>query len=525
MSAGSTSSTSEPARVGSADGGFDSAFSDRVRLYLKSTFLVNTLLFVLSFAVYVSGGDAEYAGGDLVTNIIIAVVTAINGMAWFLVSVRKQTFWSSLLTAAFITLVLCASYAHVATHVPDDPNPTRSAVFATTMVGVVLVLRASLVPSPTIATIVVGVLCMTFPLFMSRPSVLGEGWVPFSWLIALAVVFVVITAVTSHTVYGLERRMSAATQLGKYRLESLLGRGGMGEVYLAQHALLQRPTAIKLLRDASTSETRARFRREVQTASGLSHPNTVEIYDYGRTSEGVFYFAMEYVEGANLAEVVRTTGAMPAARVVHVLSQAAGSLAEAHDRGLVHRDVKPSNLMLCERGGVFDTLKVLDFGLVKDLSAPEEPESQGLAGTPLYLAPEAILKAAGFVAQSDVYALGATGYFLLTGHAPFESGSLVEVLSDHLATPAPRPACDDPDLADLIQQCLAKEPHDRPADARAVAERLERCATSGSWTQRDAGIWWAEHREVVEAARSETPVAAGTSARFRRSSGTGGSSQ
>ena len=500
--------------VGPSKAGFDSAFSDRVRLYLKVTFCINTLFFVIGLSVFISGGDAQSGTGDLGTLLTIGAVTGLNGMAWFLISVRRQTFWSSLLTAAVTTLALTASYAYVATNIPDDPNPSRTGLYVIALVGVILVLRASIVPSPTAATVVVGVLCMSLPTIMTRPDISVEGWVPFFWQTALAVVFVVVTAVTSQTVYGLERRMSAATQLGQYRLQHLLGRGGMGEVYLAEHALLQRPTAVKLLRDASATSTRARFRQEVQTASGLSHPNTVEIYDYGRTSEGVFYFAMEYVEGATLDDVVRSTGAMTPARVLYLLAQAAGALGEAHDRGLVHRDIKPSNLMLCQRGGQFDTLKVLDFGLVRDLSEPASGQDRGLAGTPLYLAPEAILSADGFVPQSDVYALASTAYFLLAGRAPFDGTDLVEVLSDHLATSPPRPDCSDSSLADLIIRCLAKDPLDRPADARAFAHELENCEQFGEWKQRDATIWWAEHTDVVAAVRDIHQSGVGSRSRF-----------
>jgi serine/threonine-protein kinase len=289
----------------------------------------------------------------------------------------------------------------------------------------------------------------------------------------------------------------------------------MGEVYLATHALLNRPTAVKLLRDGSTATARERFRQEVQVASGLTHPNTVEIYDYGRTPEGVFYFAMEYVEGATLDEVVRATGVMPPARVVHVLEQAAASLAEAHGRGLVHRDVKPSNLMLCERGGTQDTLKVMDFGLVHEIGGEKVSRDGVLTGTPLFLAPEAILDVAGATAESDVYALGVTAYFLLAGRAPFEDGDLVEILSDHLVTPPPPLDVGDVELVDLVMRCLAKEPAQRPPNARALLSALEACANHGRWSADDARIWWAEHGASVSSARATAGGAAqpGTSSR------------
>ena len=343
---------------------------------------------------------------------------------------------------------------------------------------------------------------MICPLYVAQPRVIGAGWEFFVWMVVLALVVVAVTMVTSRTVYGLERRMIAEKQLGQYQLQKLVGRGAMGEVYLAKHALLRRPAAVKLLRDASAASARERFRQEVQTASGLSHPNTIEIYDYGRTPDGIFYFAMEYVEGATLEDIITATGPMPPGRVIHLLRQAAGSLREAHQRGLVHRDLKPSNLMLCERGGVFDTVKVLDFGLVRDLGESNEEESSGLLGTPMYLAPEAILDSGGFVQQSDVYAFGATAYFLLTARPPFTSGSLVEILSDHLATEPIAPDCKDKVLVDLVMQCLRKNPDERPADAVALVAALDACASNGLWEAREADIWWAEHREVITARKA-----------------------
>jgi len=508
-------------RLGGSEGGFDSAFSDRVRLYLRSTFFINLLFVGLSGGVQLTGGDGR-VDVDWGPFISMSCVTAFNGMAWFLSMARRQTFWSAMLTAGLTTLVLTGAYAHVAMTLPNDPMPSRSALYAVSLVGAILVLRASIVPSPTLATLVVGALCMAFPLYLSRPGVIDDGWVSYLWRLSLAIVFVAVSAVASRTIYGLERRMFSATQLGQYRIERMLGRGGMGEVYLAQHALLARPTAVKVLRDASTGSSRSRFRREVQTASGLSHPNTVEIYDYGRTSEGLFYFAMEFVEGATLEEIVRSTGPMPAERVVFLLRQAAEALGEAHERGLVHRDVKPSNLMVCERGGAFDTLKVLDFGLVRDLGDRDD-RGRGLAGTPLFLAPESIVEENGFLPQSDVYALGATAFFLLTGQAPFEGGSLVEILSDHLATPAPRPDIADEALAELVGRCLAKDPAERPADARELADSLDACPSAADWSRRDAQVWWSEHAEVVAATREQNSASEvlGLSRRTRRTTSGG----
>ena len=224
---------------------------------------------------------------------------------------------------------------------------------------------------------------------------------------------------TSQVIYGLRAQVVEAERMGQYVLEKRR-RSGMGTVYLARHALLRRPTAIKLLpADKAGAETISRFEREVQNTSMLSHPNTVAIFDYGRTPEGVFYYAMEYLEGVDLQRLVERFGPQSPARVVHILAQICGALAEAHARGLVHRDVKPANAILCERGGVPDTGKVVDFGLVKDMGtrarspagsdAALQTDINTIVGTPADLAPEAIASPDEVDARSEIYAIGAVG--------------------------------------------------------------------------------------------------------------------
>ena len=191
----------------------------------------------------------------------------------------------------------------------------------------------------------------------------------------------------------------------------------MGKVYRARHALLRRPTAVKLLEAASASgEAVTRFEREVQAASSLTHPNTIAIFDYGRTPEGVFYYAMEFLDGITLGELVGEDGAQPESRVVFIMRQMVESLAEAHAAGMIHRDLKPSNVMLCERGGLRDFAKVLDFGLVRaeDSDDLTVTSVESLTGTPLYLSPEALESPETVSPRSDVYQLGAIAYYLLT---------------------------------------------------------------------------------------------------------------
>ncbi len=309
----------------------------------------------------------------------------------------------------------------------------------------------------------------------------------------------------SYLLGRLQNRFDRARKLGRYEIVEKIGEGGMGKVYRARHALLRRPTAVKLLDAGSASEEAVRrFEREVQSASSLTHPNTIAIFDYGRTPEGTLYYAMEYLEGTTVAELVAADGAQPEARVVHLMRQAAASLAEAHSVGLVHRDLKPSNVMLCTRGGMHDFVKVLDFGLVRDLTGADAGADlaltrvESLTGTPLYLSPEALESPERVGPWSDVYQLGAVAYYLLTGRHVFVGESLVEVLSQHLnKTPAPpsqmRGETISADLEKLVLQCLEKDPDRRPGSGAELEEALAECRVDGAWTPRQAREWWAEY--------------------------------
>ncbi|TDJ57168.1 MAG: serine/threonine protein kinase [Planctomycetota bacterium] len=300
----------------------------------------------------------------------------------------------------------------------------------------------------------------------------------------------------------MSNRMRKAERLGQYTLEEKIGEGGMGSVYKAKHAMLRRPTAIKLIKEGQVKpETLVRFEREVQLTSQLANPNTVAIYDYGRTPEGVFYYAMEYLPGITLDNLVLNDGPQPERRVVHILRQICSSLAEAHARGMIHRDIKPANIMLLERGGLYDVIKVLDFGLVKDITSGDQNVTamNTVPGTPHFLSPEAIQHPDAIDARSDLYAVGAVGYFLLTGSFVFSGTSAIEVLgkqvNDTPEDPSERLGRSlDPYLEGLILQCLAKDPADRPADAGVLLEALSSGYQSpiGTWTQKEAAVWWAE---------------------------------
>jgi serine/threonine-protein kinase len=311
----------------------------------------------------------------------------------------------------------------------------------------------------------------------------------------------------------LSRQFGRVQRLGAYTLERKISEGGMATIHLARHALLKRPTAIKILKKhVATDEFIHRFEREVQLASQLLHPNTVEIYDFGRTAEGQPYYVMEYLDGVTLAELVEFSGRAPAGRSIHVLRQVAAALREAHLRGMIHRDVKPENVMLCRRGED-DVVKLLDFGLVKNLERAETRDitkQLKIIGTPRYMAPERLLDPADVDASSDIYALGAVGYFLLTGKPLFEGDDSLAISNQVLHAPAPRVSASVqvPDGLDaLIASCLEKDRARRPRNAQAVVDALDRLASRQAWTQRDAAAWWEDYRR-----RSRPSPAAGQAA-------------
>ena len=323
-------------------------------------------------------------------------------------------------------------------------------------------------------------------------------------------------AVSSRQIYGLQKDVARAQRLGQYTLEDKIGEGGMGAVYRARHSFLRRPTAIKLIRSqVASADTLARFEREVQLTSALTNPNTIAVYDYGRTEDGIFYYAMEYLPGIPLDRLIKDDGPQPAARVVHLLKQICASLAEAHGVGLVHRDVKPANVMLCARGGLYDVVKVLDFGLVKDVAADDAAltAAHHIVGTPLYMAPESINGSTPVDARSDVYAVGGVAYALITGHPVFSGKSGVDIIGHHLHS-IPLPPSQklgvavDPFLERLILRCLSKRPEDRPADAGALLAQIEEGWTGATWTQAEARTWWETTGAPMLEARRDTETAA-----------------
>jgi hypothetical protein len=373
------------------------------------------------------------------------------------------------------------------------------------VVTTALIARAAVVPTPARWTLAVSAAAALPPVVVTWVFHAGSGGpAPGRTLVALmwCTLAVAISTLVSRIIYGLREEVREARQLGQYTLEEKLGEGGMGQVFRARHAMLRRPTAVKLLPPGHAGEAALRrFEREVQLTSILTHPNTVQVFDYGRTADGIFYYAMEYMDGLNLDQLVALHGAQPPARIVHVLRQVVGALGEAHGVGLIHRDVKPSNIILCERGGVPDVAKVFDFGLVRFSGRDADASLTGantIAGTPLFLSPEAIKSPDSVDARSDLYAVGGVAYYLLAGRHVFEGQSVVEICGHHLHTPpvppsrklgAPLPA----DLEALVLSCLEKDPARRPRGARELGDRLDALAESLPWTEEDARAWWAAH--------------------------------
>jgi hypothetical protein len=315
----------------------------------------------------------------------------------------------------------------------------------------------------------------------------------------------------SHRLEVLRQEASAARRLGHYQLKERLGAGGMGEVYLAEHVLLRRPCAIKLIRPERAGDPRnlARFEREVQATATLTHPNTVEVYDYGHADDGTFYYVMEYLPGLSLEELVKQHGPLPPARAVHLLRQVCGALQEAHAAGLIHRDIKPGNIIVGRRGGLCDVAKLLDFGLVQAHGL--NPDGQQLtqegviAGTPAYMSPEQAAARGDLDGRSDLYSLGAVAYFLLTGQPPFSRDTAVQTLAAHLSEPVVPPDQHRPDLpADLqavLLRCLEKGPGRRFPEAASLEQALGQCGCAAGWTREQAAAWW---RAVAAEPQRET---------------------
>lgn len=513
--------SSGQARLGSlasASSGGLGVIQERIALFAKVGFLISAVFYAMGWYVHFS-----FIGASLTDEAHSHVdqwhagATLVFLSTWLLARRKRPYSFGALALIDAGSLVLIATaFAGMAYQSRDlaGVHVGLLAVFST------VVLRAVLVPSEARRTawmtaLAVSSIPIVASFLIQDPAVTGYrqhlGTIPEGYKVSYiigqglwAAAATVVATIASSVIYGLHEEVRAARQLGQYTLEDKIGEGGMGSVYRARHAMLRRPTAVKLLHPDVSERQIKRFEREVQLTAMLTHPHTIVVYDYGRTPEGIFYYAMEYLDGFNLDVLVQIAGPQAPGRVIHWMRQACGALSEAHSVGLIHRDVKPANVYVCERGGYPDFVKVLDFGLVKEIDGGDAGRvsistESVITGTPLYLSPEAIKTPKEIDARSDLYALGCVAYYLLTGANVFEGGSVVEICGHHLHThPEPpsarlgKPIASD--LETIVLDCLAKNPDNRPATARALADRLAACADAGSWNESSARAWWDGHR-------------------------------
>jgi serine/threonine-protein kinase len=324
----------------------------------------------------------------------------------------------------------------------------------------------------------------------------------------------------SYRIQILQRQAFEAKQLGQYNLKEKLGAGGMGEVYLAEHRLLRRPCAVKLIRpeQAGDAVSLQRFEREVRAMATLTHWNSVEVFDYGHAEDGTFYYVMEYLPGLSLDALVAQHGPLPPERAIHFLRQVCRALREAHGIGLLHRDIKPSNVIACERGQVPDVAKLLDFGLVQDIGLGKDSDKLTMQGTilgsPPFVSPEQAKGKTDLDTRSDIYSLGGVAYYLLTGQPPFVRDTALQMLMAHAYEPVVPPAdlqpCIPGDLQEIVLRCLEKEPEKRFPDVDSLEKALARCEVADLWTEERAAAWWKEKGRATREAKETRPEVVAT---------------
>jgi hypothetical protein len=494
--------------LAAVEGELDSAVATRfvqhrLALFAKVVFFYGLAYLVMAGIVAASGAERFFSPGREAH--LLSVVIA--GSMW-LVARRERTLSPRTLNGLDGTGTLAVVVAVVIMGHRYASWTAWGAVAGLLSVLHVTLARAIIVPSSARRTFVITALAflaqaVSQMVVVPPAGATAEFGSPVLRLLGPVFIGGTCTAlatVASAVIYGLHREVTEAQKLGQYTLEERIGEGGMGEVYRASHAMLRRPTAIKLLRGGSDRELR-RFEQEVQLTARLTHPNTISIFDYGRTPDGAFYYAMELLDGLTLEELVERNGLQSPSRIIHLLRQACAALREAHGAGLIHRDIKPANIFLCRHGGLPDVVKVLDFGLVKELKHGErinESNVNLLVGTPLYMSPEGIAAPAKVDERSDLYALGAVGYFLLTGKPVFSGDTVVEVCSHHLHSvpepPSRRVTMPIPaDLEAIVLDCLKKNSAERPASALEMGRRLSACADANGWKEEDAEAWWRTH--------------------------------
>jgi serine/threonine-protein kinase len=501
---------SDPALEPSEVGGH-TLLQRRLSLYGK-VLVVQSILYWLIYAIIWGPTVGFTRSLRHIASWDVVLLTAIYSLYWIVAGGRPRS--ARVLLATDVGGSLAIGIDNVFLMLGD--LGTISGVFEN-LIGFICILlfRALIVPSTVKRTLLCGIL-------MCGPTILGVAFGPhrfddqvLSWITVVgfsvnwSIIALTFSGVASAVLYGLRREVRDARRLGQYTLGEKLGEGGMGVVYRASHAMLRRPTAIKLLADGGDASL-ARFEQEVQLLAGLNHPNIVTVHDYGRTADGSFYYAMELLDGLDLEKLVAADGPQPPERVIHIVRQAARGLDEAHGVGLVHRDIKPANVFVCRWWGEPDAVKVLDFGLAKsNTESPTSVTGQNVVlGTPLYIAPEALKGAATVDVRSDIYSLGAVAYFMLTAEPVFAGQTALEIFAQHLHSapiaPSERLGRTVPaDLEAIVLRCLAKSPGDRYPTAAELERALAGCAVASAWSADRARVWWKLGGRAPAPAREE----------------------
>jgi eukaryotic-like serine/threonine-protein kinase len=499
---------------------------DLVRIRLREVALLVTVGWSLVLLLCLSGLDGLFNVAHLGTGCIgvMALTTLAFVVCWAILRVGPQypLIWLRAYEAVFLWgSVLCAAWLRYAAvgHALDQQTPDQFMVlYASSLSNLVwmavFVIYGIFAPNTwrrlllMIAGVVAVLLGVEAAIWADRLAAHLDLFISNVLITGMAVFLGVGTAMYGSFKLGTahEEAVSARRQLrelGRYRLTRRLGAGAMGEVYLAEHTLLRRPCAVKLIRPTGVEGERlvARFEREVQATAALTHPNTVEIYDYGRAEDGTFYYAMEYLPGLNLDQLGERHGPLPPARVIHLLCQVCGALREAHAVGLIHRDIKPANIIVCSRGGIHDVVKLVDFGLVRGIDpgagGGKLTQEGAIAGTPEFMSPEQAEGIAGLDGRSDIYSLGAVAYFLLAGRPPFQKASTLQLLIAHVREPVTpmteiRPEVP-ADLQGVVLRCLEKDRERRFQDVLALDQALAGCQRGEPWTEAQAADWWRHH--------------------------------
>jgi eukaryotic-like serine/threonine-protein kinase len=494
--------------------------SGRLRLICLigiALWVANLLVFhVIAKALGWMGRDQVNSGQVDLAAAILIVVSALL----YLLSLNSKKDPRALLNLGLVyQFVTCAAIAYVNHFAVQSPGDEHGISW----VAIIILIFPAIMPTVPRYTAAAALACaFTDPIaylawlsqqgeLQSMGSVVGTAF----FLHAPNFICAGVAVVISHIITGLGKQVSKARELGSYELGELLGSGGMGEVWRATHRLLARPAAIKLIRperlgcadERTTMVVQQRFKREAQAAASLRSPHTIDLFDFGVSNDGTFYYVMELLSGFDLDQLVRRYGPVEPRRVVHILRQACDSLGEAHSRGLVHRDIKPANIYLCRMGLQHDFVKVLDFGLVKSddkfkeqtlLTSPEVT-----TGTPAFMAPEIALSER-VDGRTDLYAVGCVGYWLLTGQLVFTADTAIQMVAHHLRTPPVPPSRKTelevpPELDRIILQCLAKEPGDRPANAQHLSRLLAGVNGVPQWEEDNAAHWWQTHAPEVSA--------------------------